>query len=222
MWARAKLSGGRRSVLQKNNAALDREMANLQTDTPARDQARRDEQARTARVAADEAGKVGEQTARAGVDMARRGAETARDAMQSGVDMATQGFQRVADQFSRSFGLADPQTEELTRRSSENLQAVSQAGTILVKGAQDVSREWFGLARDRWQKNLDSFNRLARCRSVQDFVAIQSDLARETLQQVIETNKRVAELSVRVAEEAAQPVQAQANNNADRLRRGAH
>jgi len=154
--------------------------------------------------------------------MARRGAETARDAMQSGVDMATQGFQRVADQFSRSFGLADPQTEELTRRSSENLQAVSQAGTILVKGAQDVSREWFGLARDRWQKNLDSFNRLARCRSVQDFVAIQSDLARETLQQVIETNKRVAELSVRVAEEAAQPVQAQANNNADRLRRGAH
>ena len=197
-------------------------MANPQTDTSAREQAKRDDQARTARAVTDEAAKVGEQIARAGVDMTRRGAEAARDARQSGVDMATQGFQRMADQITQSFGFAGPQTEELSRRSSENVQVVSQASSILIRGAQDVSREWFGLAQDRWQKNLDALNRLTRCRSVQDFVAVQSDLARDSLQQVIETNKRVAELSVRVAEEAAQTMQAPANSNADRLRRSAH
>ena len=44
---------------------------------------------------------------------------------------------------------------------------------------------------------------------MQDFVAVQSDLARDGLQQVIDTNKRIAELSVRVAEEAARSIQTQ-------------
>ena len=64
-------------------------------------------------------------------------------------------------------------------------------------------------------------NRLAGTRSVQDFVAVQSDLARDGLQQVIDTNKRIAELSVRVAEEAARAIQAQANQNANQARRAA-
>ena len=57
-------------------------------------------------------------------------------------------------------------------------------------------------------------NRLAGTRSVQDFVAVQSDLARDGLQQVIDTHKRIAD-------EAARTIQAQANPNANQARRAA-
>src|SRR3712207_4060035 len=93
-----------------------------------------DEAARTARTVTDEAARVGEQTARAGADIANRGTEAARNAVEAGLNTATQTFQRVTDQFTKVLGFSGPQAEELARRSSENLQAVSQASTVLARG----------------------------------------------------------------------------------------
>ena len=175
-----------------------------------------DEAARTARTVTDEAARVGEQSARAGAGIARRSTETARDTFQAGLNTATETFQRLSDQFTKVLGFNGPQSEELTRRASQNLQAVSQASNVLARGAQEATREVLNLVQDRLQKNVEAVNRLAGTRSVQDFVAVQSDLVRDGLQQVIDTSKRIAELSVRVAEEAARAIQAQGSANQGR------
>src|SRR3954452_11554938 len=181
-----------------------------------------DEAARTAHTVTDEAAKVGEQTTRAAADLARQGAETTRKNLQAGLDTAAQSFQRMTDQVTQVLGFNGPQSEELARRSSQNLQAVSQANTVLARGFQEASHEWISLAQERMTRNMDGLNRLAGCRSVQDFVAVQSDLIRDSLWQIIDTNKRVAELSLHVAEEAAGIVRMQVDKTADTARRVAH
>jgi phasin family protein len=99
--------------------------------------------------------------------------------------------------------LAGPQLEELARQSSQNVAAVTQANTVLVRGAQDVSREWLELAQSGVQKNLDGFSVLSRSRSLQEFAAAYTDLVRDNMQQMMDTSRRVADVSMRVAKEAA-------------------
>ena len=172
-----------------------------------------DHMARAGQAATERASAAADQTARASAEVFQKGTETARNSLQSGLETAKQGFQRMNDQFTQVLGFSGPQAEELTRRSSENIQALTEAGTVLAKGAQDLSREWIGFAQDRQAKNIEGFKRLVGCRSVQDLIAVQSDLVRDSFQELIATNKRVAELSVRVANDAATRVQAQATGS---------
>jgi phasin family protein len=140
--------------------------------------------------------------------------DRARDAMESGMQSTVQNFRRAADQFTQVLGFAGPQADELAKRSSQNIEALSQASNILVKGAQEISREWFDVMQERMSKNLDALNRLSGCRSLQDFVTVQTDIARDRLGHTFESSRRLAEVSVRVADEASRVIQSQAGRNA--------
>jgi phasin family protein len=140
----------------------------------------------------------------------RRAADDASESVKSGVDAAVKGFERVTDTV---LGFSGPKAEELARQSSHNIEAVSQASTVLVRGFQEVSHEVFELAQERLKKNTEALSRIAQCRSVQDFVAVQSELVRDNLQQLLDATRRVAEVSLRSAEEATRTIEAEDRKN---------
>ena len=132
--------------------------------------------------------------------------ETAQDALRSGMTSASESAWRFGDQVTKAYGFSGENREELTQQVSQNLEAISEAGALLTRGFQDVSRTWVDLMQESLQKNLDGFNALARCRSVPDFMAVQSDLIRKNLEQTIQSTRRIAEVSTRMADEADQTV----------------
>jgi len=110
------------------------------------------------------------------------------------------------------------EAEELARRSLDNFQAVSNSSTVLARGIQEASQVWFSLAQERLTKNVEGFTRLARCRSAQDFIALQSELARDAMQQAVGTSRRIGQVSMRVADEASGIIQTTANAKPERAR----
>ncbi len=159
------------------------------------------EAAGLARAVIDEAAQVSEQPACASADRFERETET--------------------DQVPQGLGLDASEPEEQTHRTSQNLRAMTQASAILVQGAQEVSQEMLGLVQEQLTKRVDALNRIADCRSVRAFVAAQSELMRDNVRLLIDTNRRIAALSVRIADEAAGALEAQADDHPAHVHRAA-
>jgi phasin family protein len=132
-----------------------------------------------------------------------------QDFMRPGLNSAVASAQRFTDQVSQTYGITGEGREDLTRQGAQNLEVFTQTSAVLTRGVQDLSREWFSLTQERLQKNLDDFGALARCRSLPDVMAAQSNLLRDNLEQTIESTRRIAEVATRVANEASQALTAQ-------------
>jgi phasin family protein len=117
------------------------------------------------------------------------------------------------------------ETAEVGQRAADamtgNLQAVTEAGGIVAQGLQKISSEWLELAQHRFKMNLDGFNKLMACKTPQDVLATQSDLVRENIELLFNNSRRIAEMSIEVANEAAGKIKATAKETADHMRRAA-
>src|SRR4051812_24403393 len=184
-----------------------KQMANPQTDTHAREQTKRDEQAR----------KNGE-AARAGVDrladFRQQATEDAWKSMRGSVEAASQGVQNASDRFARTLGYSGEEGERLAGQSGQNVDAITKCGTVLTQAYQDTSRDWYGLAQRQLQRNLEGLSKLAHCRSVQEFATVQSGLIRESLQHMVEDSRSIAEISLRAVNDASKALAGPAQGNA--------
>ncbi|WP_414474330.1 phasin family protein [Microvirga sp. M2] len=193
---------------------VEDEMANL--DELKRNEARRGrEQVETVqRVTEDMA-----DTLRAGMEGAQTMARAMQEALEASLGAFSELTRRSTGQTMQMLGYPGAEAQEQTEETSHNLRTVAQSSTALAHGLEGISREAFELSQRRWQKNLEHLNALARCRSVTDLAAVQSSLMRDTLEQTVENSRHLAELAIRIADEATRTMTAQAETSAQRIRR---
>ena len=148
-----------------------------------------------------------ERTARAGAEAVRRNTENLNESWRIGTDAASRMAERSMDQFSKMFGLSSDTARQTLQRSSGNLRAVIESTTIIIAGGlQNVSGEWMRFAQSRFEDNLDRFDELMDCRTVQDCLALQTEIVRDHFEALLQSMRRASELSTRVADDAMQKI----------------
>jgi hemerythrin-like domain-containing protein len=158
-------------------------------------------------------------TMKAGVEGAQTVARTMQETVENNLGTLSEMTRRSTEYAGRLFGLPSGNAEDLTGQTSENLRALTQSGTALARGFQDVSREMLEMSQKRLQRNLEGFNQIARCRSVTDLAAAQSSLLRDNLDQTLDNSRRLAELTIQMADEATRSATVQAQQTAQRFSR---
>ena len=80
-----------------------------------------------------------------------------------------------------------------------------------------MSQEYFQMVRHQAEKNMDHMNELWACRTPQDFAAVQSDMVRETVETALDSSRRIADMSLKMADDAGQQIK----QNMEEIRRTA-
>src|SRR5262249_59442037 len=99
--------------------------------------------------AKDAAARAGDQAMRASVDMIQRNAETVQHTLACGAKLAARMTERSADQFGRAIGFSGEGAQKAAHKSSHNLEAIVQSGTVLTEITHHLCEEWVDIARSR-------------------------------------------------------------------------
>jgi hypothetical protein len=146
--------------------------------------------------------KASEEVARASANLLQQNAEIFQRSWRFSADMATGLIGRSSEQLGRTLGLSGEEAQEATQRSARNLESVLYSASALAKGLNGASQEYLDFMRGQFAKSMDRMNELWRCRTPQDVAAIQSDFVREAVSDLFERNRRIADLSLRLADDA--------------------
>jgi len=130
----------------------------------------------------------------------------ARTAAQAGMGAAADGIRRASDQFTRFSGFDGEEGRRLAERSTLNMDAVRACNAVASHAFQEFWRDWFSLAQRQMQRNVSAFGKLAQARSVQDYLAIQSDLIRDSMQHITEDSGAMVRLSTKAVEDATESI----------------
>jgi hypothetical protein len=162
-----------------------------------------------ARGLVDETGRViGAGTERA-ADVLRRVASDGtagpvRDAVEETVAAAREGAERSSEQALRLMGISMHDGEAVLAHATRSLDLWVRCGTVLAEGTQSLWKEMVSTSREAMERRMSGLSRAAGARSVTDLMAVQDRLTREEIDGLLGSGRRMAEMSVRIAQDAAE------------------
>ncbi|QHP66108.1 phasin family protein (plasmid) [Bradyrhizobium sp. LCT2] len=197
-------------------------MANLRQDdksTPGTDDAARragEQTSRTGQAAAGQTAHVGqgaaqpgEETARSTSNFLKQNLETVQNAWRIGLEATTLAVGRSTEQLGRTLGVSGEggqRAKEATERSARNAQTILYTSNAAAKVVNGMSQEYSQMVQHQVGKNMDYIRELWTCRTPQEFVAAQSDIVRESVEIALEGSRRIADLSLKVADETGKQI----------------
>lgn len=129
------------------------------------------------------------------------------------------GFETAAKNFENLFNVKG--LEEVTELSKQNLDAVAESTTLLAQGCQEINSALLGFAQNSMQTGLNACKSLMDCKSMQDALDLHTAYARDFFEGMVSEGTRISELSVRVANEAFEPVRDRVNATVEKMLKNA-
>lgn len=102
-------------------------------------------------------------------------------------------------------------TAEAAAHQQEQLEAVIKSGNLFLAGTQDLLKTYAGLAQQSVEKNSEAVKTLLGCKTLNELTETQTRLAQESFEGFINNATKLSELSVKLATESFEPLNAQLN-----------
>jgi phasin family protein len=160
-------------------------------------------------------------TKRAGADAEHSGRSTVEDSVRYSADAAQRGFEQAAsitrEHLDKASQTLFKNYAEISQFGMENVDAFVKSGTIFAKGFEEVSKSWMALTRRSFESGVETAKAVLGARNLRDVVDLQSEFARTSFDNFMSEGTRIGELSVKVTNEALEPIQSRVNLAVEKL-----
>lgn len=152
------------------------------------------------------------------VEASREQIETAFKA--SNESFATQyghAMDAVRQQVEQTSDYAMKGASELTGLTKSSVDALVAATTNVTEGVESLSREVVTFTRNRFTSHLTATQKMFAVTSLRDLFDLQAQYARETIDNAMSESARLTEISIKMANDVAHPLQNQAQTTIDKV-----
>jgi phasin family protein len=138
------------------------------------------------------------------------GAEAAQKGYQKAVEMTKEHVEKAQSAFTKGYG-------EINAMSKDTMDAVIRSGTIAAKGYETLNKEWMQFAQTSVDQTVGHVKALMQVKSFKEAIDLQNDFAKARFDAIVAESTKFSDLSVKTANEAIQPIQAQINTAVEKL-----
>ncbi|MDF2094453.1 phasin family protein [Aquibaculum arenosum] len=106
---------------------------------------------------------------------------------------------------------------ELTSVNQANFEAFVASSNSFAKGFEALSKQMLAMTQANMEQSLTASKKLMGAKTAQEFVDLQSEFTRGQIDKMLSESAKLTELSVQVANEAFQPLQARMHQNVEKM-----
>jgi phasin family protein len=140
----------------------------------------------------------------------KAGAEAAKKGYEQAVQMTKEQVEKASQTFFKGYG-------EWTSLSKENLDAWVASGTILVKGVENLGKQWVSMTQASVEEGVSTVQAMMAAKTLKEVVDMQNEFAKKSLDKFVAEGSKFSELGVKVANEAIEPIQSRMQVTVERL-----
>ncbi|MDW3207069.1 MAG: phasin family protein [Alphaproteobacteria bacterium] len=133
------------------------------------------------------------------------------EAVAAGKQTVEQAVAATKEQVEKASSAALKSYDEFATLNKDNVDAYVKAGNVFAKGFEDLGKTFFAFAQSQAESNVNAAKALMSAKTINDVVEIQSDLARTQFDAFVAEGTKVSEMSLKVANETVEPIQARFN-----------
>lgn len=109
--------------------------------------------------------------------------------------------------------------DQLSQLGQGNLEAVVAANQALAKGAEEISKEIFGIAQASFENAASAAKAFMGAKTLQDVIELNNTVAKNALDAFLANSAKLSEMAFKVTSEAAQPLKARVDAAIEKLAR---
>jgi len=155
------------------------------------------------------------------VEAATASKETMDAVVKAGTQAATKSYEQAVvmaqEQVEKASSSVFNGYEEVASLGQETVDAYVQSTTVFAKAVEVMGKEMMNFAQSTAEANVANAQALFGATSLQELIGLQTEISRSRYESLVAESAKLTELSMALATDAAEPIQARLNATVEKL-----